>query len=289
MKIAYLLDSSAGINEQPENHIYVIPLEIIEHKKNHEMIIHKDDCNFSLEKLNEGIINSSTFKTGQAAIGIVQDRINDLLKIYDLVISIPIDKQLSGAYNTWKILENEFESNKFYVVDVQCVQLGITSIIKEIQKWLEKNKFNANTLTKFIEQIRCKTGGVIIVNDVSQLITGGRLKGWKALLIKTFKFKILIQLLGSNGLLQYFAKTRDDNEAMQTSLKFLDEQIQWTTKGIKEVIVTTTILDKKENERIVNCYKKLLPNNIEIKLEHLPSVIAVHTGINSYAIMITTN
>ncbi|WP_052663048.1 DegV family protein [Mycoplasmoides pirum] len=288
MKIAYLIDSSASINEDPSKNIYMVPLEIIENLDKTE-ITYKAGIDIDIKTLSEKISKGATFKTGQSPIGVVEEKIKELLEKYDHIIGIPIDRQLSGTYNSWQMLENQFGSNKFHVIDGLIVEQGIKFLIDEIEDYLKNNEYDIKKIDELIEKEKAKIIGVIVVNDVSQLVAGGRLKGWKAFLIKTLKIKILIKLFAKDGLLEYFDKCRDDQEAKQIALDYIDSQNNWKTKGIKRIGISTSIVDSKENEKIVEEYKKLLPKNIEIKWQHISSIIAVHTGMNGYAILIQSN
>ncbi|WP_033159713.1 DegV family protein [Mycoplasmoides alvi] len=289
MKIAYLIDSSAGIPENPNKHIYLVPLEIIKIENNKE-ITYKSGINFDINNLKIEIENKSQLKTGQTVIGEVENKIFELLKEYDYVIGIPIDRQFSGTFNTWKMLETTFENNRFHVVDALIVESGISFIIEEIDNYLKNNdECDWQKIDEIVDINRKKMAGVLVVNDVSRLIAGGRLKGWKAFLVKTLKTKILIKMHGLDGLLTYFNKTQTDDNAKKMSLEYLDSIINWKKHGIKNVKIITSILDTNKNKEIVAEYKKLLPQNIELDWTYISPVIGLHTGMNNYAIFIQTN
>lgn len=289
MKIAYLIDSSAGMQENANEHIYLVPLEIVETSKDGSEKIYKAGIDIDLKALNEKLKSGSKFKTGQTVIGEVEQKVSELLKSYDLVIGVPIDCQLSGTFNSWKMLETDFGSDKFHVIDAKVVESGIQFIINELKTYLSKEQFNVSKIDAHIKEMCQKMGGTIVVNDVSQLIAGGRLKGFKSILVKTLKIKILIKLLARDGLLEYFNKARQDDDAINRCLDYLDEQLQWRTKGIKRAVIVSTFLDQKENEKIVANFKKVLPKDVQLSYVHMSSVIAVHTGMSTYTIFIETN
>ena len=287
MKIAYLIDSSSGILENSNEHIYFVPLEVVK-TENGKEITYKSGIDFDINDLQREIKNKSQLKTGQSVIGEVEVFIEKLLEKYDYVIGIPIDSQLSGTFNTWKMLEGNFD-NRFHVIDSLIVETGIVFIIDEIKEYLKSNEYDREKIDNLVANIRKKIAGVLIVNDVSRLIQGGRLKGWKALLIKTLKTKILIKMHGLDGLLTYFDKTQSDDEAKKISLDHIDKLIQWRKNGIKRIKMITSILDEEKNKQILLEYKKLLPKDIDLTWTYISSVVGLHTGMNNYVILIQAN
>lgn len=287
-KIAYLVDSSSGCHEDPQNDIYLVPLSIIETNNGQEKF-YKSGIDITLNDLQKKLDSGSKFKTGQTSIGEVEEKVNKLLEKYDLVIGIPIDSQLSGTYQSWKMIENEIGTDKFNVLDTKDIEVSIKWWIDDIKEYLAKNPYDIKKLNDFISKKVLKKGGTIIVSDVSQLIAGGRLKGLKAFFVKTLKFHILIKLLPSNGILEYFDKSRSEEESRKKCVNYLDKKINWSKNGIKRAGLISSILDDKKNLEIINEYKKLLPKNTEIVLTKFNPVIAVHTGLNTYALYLEAN
>lgn len=287
-KIAYLIDSSASYHEDPENDIYMMPLSIININVQPERI-YQAGINMDLDTLANELAKGHKFKTGLVAIDKVMKKVEELLKTYDRVIGIPIDSQMSGTYNTWKIIENELGVDKFYVVDCKDVEYSIVWTLQDIKDHVAKHGFDEAKINALVKENNQKKGGTIVVNDVSQLIAGGRLKGFKATIVKALKLKILIKLLPADGHLEYFDKKRNATGAHERMVNYLDEKINWRKNGIKRALIVSTIRNEKQNQKILNEFKKILPENLEIICRPMSSIIAVHTGLDAYGIYLEAN
>ncbi|MDC4182106.1 DegV family protein [Mycoplasma bradburyae] len=285
-KIAFVIDSSSNILGDESKHIYLVPLGIIE-TKNSEQTVHNASYDMDLEKLDEKIKSGSKFKTSQSSIGVLQQTLEELTQKYDYVIGLPISEKLSSNYATWKSLESEFKG-KFFAFNLGNVEIGIVWMLEEIRKFLESknNEVDPKEVEAFIAKMKKNFGGVLVVSDVSQLIAGGRLKGFKAVFVKTLKLKLLISMMPTNGGLEYFDKTKTDLAAKNNLIDFLEEKIKLKSKKIKRAAIVTTILDDNENQKVLNEFKSLLKSDVEIKIVRFSPVIAVHTGISNYALLV---
>ncbi|QZX49337.1 DegV family protein [Mycoplasma sp. E35C] len=285
-KIAFVIDSSSNILGDESKDIYLVPLGIIE-TKNNEQTIHNASVDMDLIKLDAKIKDGSKFKTSQSAIGVLHQTVEELAKKYDYIIGLPISEKLSSNYATWKSCEQDFKG-KFFTFNLGNVEIGIVWMLEEIRNFLltKNNELNPTELEKFIAKLKNNFGGVLVVSDVSQLIAGGRLKGFKAIFVKTLKLKLLISMMPNHGGLEYFEKSKTDLAAKKTLIEFLEEKIKIKSKKIKRAAVVTTILDDAQNQKIAEEFQKLLKTDIKIEITQFSPVIAVHTGISNYALLV---
>ncbi len=286
MKIAYLIDSSANMPETPEQDVYMVPLFITK-TENKKETVYRAGIDIDLEGLSKQFAPHVKFQTGQTQISEVEQKVGELLKEYDHVVGIPIDRILSGTFNSWQMIENEIGSDRFHVVDALAVENGIGFTIENLKEHFARtDRFDVKEIDAVVAKDREKLIGAIVVNDVSQLIAGGRLRGWKAFFVKTLKIKILIKMHSKDGVLEHFDKSHGDADARKVILDYADKMVQWRKNGIRHVSVMTTILDEKTNRAILEEFRKLLPPGTKIAFTNLSSVISVHTGMNAYAVYI---
>ncbi|WP_027122124.1 DegV family protein [[Mycoplasma] imitans] len=285
-KVAFIIDSSANILADESKDIYLVPLSIIE-TYNSEEKVYNASTGIDLETLNEKIKAGSKFKTSQSSIGFLHQTVEELTKKYDYVIGFPISEKLSSNYATWKSLESEFK-DKFFVFNLGSVEIGIVWFLESIREFLKNknNELDPKELDDFITKKKKNFGGVLVVSDVSQLIAGGRLKGFKAVFVKTLKLKLLISMMPTNGGLEYFDKTKTDLSAKKGLIDFLDKKINLRTKKIKKAAVVTTILDEKERQRVVDEFQTLLKGIVTVEQTMFSPVIATHTGFSNYALLV---
>ncbi|ADC31538.1 DegV-like protein [Mycoplasmoides gallisepticum str. F] len=285
-KIAFIIDSSANILADESNDIYLVPLNIIETRNSDEKV-YNASTGINLETLNEKIKGGSKFKTSQSSIGLLHQAVEELTKKYDYVIGFPISEKLSSNYATWKSLETEFK-DKFFVFNLGSVEVGIVWFLELIRDFLKakKNELDPKELETFITKKKKNFGGVLVVSDVSQLIAGGRLKGFKAVFVKTLKLKLLISMMPANGGLEYFDKTKTDLAAKKELINFLEQKVNLISKKIKKAAVITTILDPKEREKVVHEFQSLLKDKVVVEEAMFSPVIAIHTGFSNYALLV---
>ncbi|WP_052663404.1 DegV family protein [[Mycoplasma] testudinis] len=287
-KIAYLIDSAASYNEDTANDIYMVPLAIIDTTQNPEKV-YRAGIDLDLKGLAQKISQGSKFKTGATNLGEVTEKVEELIKKYDHVIGIPMDSVMSGTYSMWKTLETHYGSDKFHVINCFDVEYSIIWTLNDIKVFIEKNGFDIVKIDEYVKSINLKKGGTIIVNDVSQLISGGRLRGFKAMMVKALKLRILIKLLPADGVLEYFDKKRDLTDGQKRLAQFLDEKIQWSKNGIKRALLISALTDPTENQKVIKDFQKILPAGTKIDLRPMSSVIAVHTGLNTYSLYLEAN
>ncbi|WP_228444805.1 DegV family protein [Mycoplasma tullyi] len=285
-KVAFIIDSSANVLADESRDIYLVPLNIIETRDSDEKV-YNASTGIDLETLDERIKGGSKFKTSQSSIGLLHQTVEELTKKYDYVIGLPISEKLSSNYATWKSLETEFK-DKFFVFNLGSVEVWITWFLESIREFLKErnNELDPKELETFITKKKKNYGGVLVVSDVSQLIAGGRLKGFKAVFVKTLKLKLLISMMASSGGLEYFDKTKTDAAAKKEVLNFLDKKVNLLNKKIKRAVVITTILDPKEREKVAQEFQSLLKDKVTIEQAMFSPVIAIHTGFSNYAFLV---
>lgn len=100
MRIAFLVDSVSNLKEDKNSHLYVLPLYIIETIAEHQETF-KSGFNIDLKTLTDKMINAPKgvkFSTSQTSEEEVRDKVKSIINDYDLIIGIPIDKEISTSY-----------------------------------------------------------------------------------------------------------------------------------------------------------------------------------------------
>lgn len=294
MKIAYLFDSSSGIKEDPSNDIYVLKLSIIVNNKDDITLYQDDNDKFNLEKLCalQGISNN-VITTSQSPIGEIGEMIKSLIddKKYHLVISIPISSGLSRNFEAINSFVDKYP-NELLVLDARTVQTGIEWLFDDIREFIKNNpNFTKEDIKKILADSRKSELGVISVGDCTQLVRGGRLSALKGIVIKMTKMRLLIVLqTGTDGKLEYADKAFSDETGIVKMFEIINKKINFKERGIERMAYLSTILDQQKNERVFNlCQEKIKQFcNYTGKIVNQPlnSTIAVHTGMNTYAVYI---
>lgn len=289
MRIAFLVDSVSNLKEDKNSHLYVLPLYIIEIIAEHQETF-KSGFNIDLKTLTDKMINAPKgvkFSTSQTSEEEVRDKVKSIINDYDLIIGIPIDKEISTSYLNWKIVEKEFE-DKFHVLDSRIVEVLIAWLISDIKVWLKNNQYSRAGLDEFVYNFRNKCGAILFVTDTKPLVAGGRLSNLKSFIIKSFKFHLLISFLGETGKLQFFNKAQSASSAHKLAVQFLEKKLLKKEVNFRRAALLTTMFETDKNQLIKQEFVTLLNNAVDVSEHLLSPVICTHTGINSYAFLIQT-
>ncbi|MGL5591283.1 MAG: DegV family protein [Mycoplasmoidaceae bacterium] len=286
-KIGLILDSGASLYKNELKNVEVIPL-IINEIVDKRIDTYNDGVDLSREDVYKKILNKSKLSTSQSVFGECYNLVQKMLKKYDEVMVFPLSKGLSGTYNTWIQVASEFDSNKVHIFDNCDVATGIYfAMIDSYEKYL--NGESISDIHKFLEERNTKREAVVIINDLDHLVRGGRLSVVKSKIAKLLGLRVLVKF---NGKLDLLDKTKTIPNAIDKSLKSMDENIHFCSNGIKRILITTNYMDF--NDPAVLEYKKHLENWLnkngvdysEIIIDYLPSVISIHTGINTIGVWI---
>ena len=144
-------------------------------------------------------------------------------------------------------------------------------------------------IDKFLLDRTNKREAVVLINDLDNLVRGGRISVVKSKIAKLLNLKVLVTF---NGKLELLDKASSISNAVEKSLKSIDKNIGFSKNGIKNIFITTNYLNT-EDEAVLE-YKKYIENWLdkkdinyeEIIVDCLPSVISIHTGINTIVIWI---
>lgn len=281
MKIGIVLDSSCGLTQKEAADIgyHLIPLIIVE---NDETIYKDGQDIFEKEVMKKLSEKNKKIKTSQANFMESLDKIEELRSDYDRIIVSCISRDLSGSFNQWKMIEQEVGDNFLFVIDTQNLSIGNIRFAEEAKKMMLNGKSD-NEIKEEIENLKTKRYAAVRTNDIDRLVSGGRLSLVKGFLAKMLKINIII---GFNGPLHYVSKAKNLEDSVIQMKNFLFEKLNISnSQEIKNVHVITFF----DNDEDLDVLKELCIDNFEgdtLTFGRLPSVIACHVGLNSFAIYI---
>lgn len=286
MKIAYLFDSGSNFNLDDSLDCFIVPM-IINIKNSNGETTYLDNVNISRQELNNALNSNTQVTTSQPIIGHLIETIEKIYESYDLIIAIPFSKYLSSTFATIASLQNEYGKDKFLVADVNTMCITGNWFLQEIKTYLSIHKtINQEELDKLAIKAREDMCGVVIVGDTKRLIAGGRLKGLKGLIAKTLKLKLIIKFKGS---LDFKDKSLSLKEAVDKTLKIIDEDCEFKKYGIKRCSILADLNNQEENEKLFDYVIEQLNTNTMIEKALLPGCVISHTGSNTFSILMESN
>ncbi len=292
-RLAIITDSSCGNEFKNIQDCFHMPLLLIEKNKN-EIIEYKDLVDISIDQVFQKLEENKNLSTSQINFGEALELVESILKKYEYVFVIGLSKGLSGSYNTWLQIKDEVNSDNLQIIDSNEVACGVPELIKQVQDLFLKKKKSIKQIHEFVNKWNNRRQAQLIVNDMDALIKGGRVSALKGKIAKLLHLKISITF---NGKLTFLDKSKDLEKIVDLSLKSINSNIDIKNKGIEKIYYFFNKSD--DNFEEFNKFKKIciewLENNSikfnKSKIDELilPSVITVHTGLNSYGIWVLAN
>jgi len=292
-KAAILLDSSSLYDGKSEKNIFMIPLTIILNYNGFKE--YKETTEISSEKIYDLVKQGKKLSTSQPSIGEGILIIEKLLKEYETIYVIPLSKEISGTYDTFKSISKELDEKRVIILDCGFVGISLLDIIaKNILKMVEKEE-SKEAIINYVEKIwREKFGATFILNDIGHLKRGGRIGTVASFLAGILKFKIILKIDGKIDLVD---KKTSLKEAVDVCLKTIDDKIQFSKNGINKIQIWSNNIDNSEKANELKKYVIEWLKNKKIEfdsssfdsLPNLASVLTIHTGSDTIGIFVLAN
>ncbi|MDE5617673.1 MAG: DegV family EDD domain-containing protein [Ureaplasma sp.] len=283
MKIAYLLDTGSSYNIGLEPDCFFVPM-IIDVVDKHSTQSYKDQIDITNDELNKILNSKKIIRTSQPTIGSIMEKANEIFQQYEKIITIPFSSVLSSTYSTFLNLQKEYGKEKFLVADANTMSITGNWLVSDLKKYIESNgDINQDELDNITRRIRQSQCGSLIISDSSYLISGGRISGFKGLIVKTLKLKLIIKFHGG---LEFANKSNNFFNAIDKSLEIIDLVTEFRKYGIKRYTIMTSLEDEEENDKNIRYIKSILGNEDKCYISELPGCVQCHTGPNNFSILI---
>lgn len=116
----------------------------------------------------------------------------EMLKEYDVLISVHISEKLSGTVDSAKMAANTV-GGRIYVVDSKLTSWGLGFLVMELVDLLKKD-VKVEALVNFASTFHEKVSTYFTVNDLTHLYKGGRIGKARTLLARLLNARPLLKL-----------------------------------------------------------------------------------------------
>ncbi|CCI82641.1 DegV family protein [Lactobacillus hominis] len=281
MKIAIVTDSTSDITTQEakENNITVVPIPVI--IDNHEYL---DKVDIDANKLFETQRNGASFpKTSQPALGKMLELFENLHKDgYDAIITITLTSAISGFYNTLvDIAHNHPEFNLHPFDSGMTVRtMGFMTIAAAR---MAKAGFSVEEIFKSLEEMRKSIGVLFVVDDLQNLVRGGRLSNASAFIGTMLQIKPLLTFDSKTYEIKSFDKVRSLKRAIKKSEDIAFKQINESPYKDKLRFIIYNSNDATQAQKVADDFKQAFPNQ-PVEMVDFDAVVATHLGEKSLGI-----
>lgn len=280
MKLAVVTDSSAVLPEDIQQHpdLFVIPIPVIIDGKSYS-----EGQDIEADAFYEMLNTSKEFpKTSQPVLGEVLALYDDLQKQgYDTVISIHLSAGISGFVSTLEAIKDDFSGLKIIPFDSRITSMPMGNMVKAT---LDMNDAGASLaeIKERLAFIRDNVYAYLIVDDLNNLVRGGRLTNGAALLGGLLKIKPILTFV--EGKIVLFEKIRSSKKAFARAEDIVGQKAATIDQPVQFFVIHANNLEvaKIEKAKLQEKYPEA-----QITIGHFGPVIGTHLGEKAIGIAIS--
>lgn len=278
-KVAIVTDSNSGITqkEAKELGIRVLPMPFYINGD-----LYYEDITLTQEEFYKKLEEDADISTSQPSPGEVTDLWEELLKVYDEIVYIPMSSGLSSSCETAIMLSEDF-GGKVLVVNNQRISVTQRQSVLDAIQLAEEGK-TAREIYDILMREKLEASIYITVDTLKYLKKGGRITPAAAAIGTVLNLKPVLQIQGEK--LDAFAKARTVKQAktiMTEAMKNDFEKRFHSPDGEKMNLELAYTFDTAAAEAFKEEVQAVFPDN-EIVMQPLSLSIACHIGPGALAI-----
>ncbi|GAF41375.1 hypothetical protein FC83_GL002390 [Agrilactobacillus composti DSM 18527 = JCM 14202] len=279
MKLAIVTDSTAYLSAEQikANDIHVIPIPFMVDGQSYQ-----EGKDISTAEFYKLLKTSKTFPTtSQPALGTAKKLYEQLHEAgYDTILSIHLASSISGFVDNLRLLENTISGVKLIPYDSQITVMLMGHLVLEAAR-MNRNHADLDAILARLNEMRASMGEVFIVNDLQNLVRGGRLSNASALVGTVLKIKPLLTFDPDTHKIVAFEKVRSIKRAYARAEELLQQAITTHDYPLRALIIHGDDLPEA----------KIWQQGIQSRFPELPTeityfgpVVGVHLGDKAMAL-----
>lgn len=185
---------------------------------------------------------------------------------------ITLSSGLSGTYNTFKLIANEFEDLQTHIIDSKYLSWALGYQVIEAAKLIGE-KLDFSEIIKKIEEMKKQISAYFVVDTLDYLKAGGRIGRVSALFGSILNVKPIISV-DEDG--KYFPLTvaRGKNQAMKKLYQLVQDHVD----SAKASIAIVQGRAEKEAEALAERVRQLGDNIVDLYVGNVSPALVVHAG-----------
>lgn len=280
MKIAVVTDSTAYLSpeEAAANNIHVVPIPVTLDGQTY-----REGVYISTSDFYEKMANSSSFPTtSQTPIGQLMEVYQGLADDgYDAVISIHLTRAITGYLDTVEQLAEQMKDTiKIVPIDSHLTVKMMGYLALEAAK-LASEGDDLDDIVKKVKEYRDTFNNVFVVDDLQNLVRGGRLSNASAFVGSILKIKPLLTMHTSTHAIEAFEKVRSMKKAKLRCEQIFDEDIAKLDYPVKAMVIHANV--PEEGQKWLDKLQADHPD-ISFELSYFGPVIGSHLGQGALAL-----
>lgn len=281
MKIAVVTDSTSDVTvqEAKDNDITVVPIPVIIDDKTY-----LDKVDITAEKLFETQRNGASFpKTSQPSLGTMLELFDKLhAEGYEAIITITLTSAISGFYNTLLTVAKDHPEYNLHPYDSGMTVRSIGYLALAAARMAKKGKSVEEIFAK-LDEIRASIDVLFVVDDLQNLVRGGRLSNASAFIGNMLHIKPLLTFDSKTYQIKSFDKVRSLKRAIKKSEEIADKKIAELPYKDKLRFIIYNSNDETQAEEVAQHFREKYPNQ-PVEMQVFDAVVATHLGEKSLGI-----
>lgn len=279
MKIAIVTDSTAYLTkaETEKYHITVVPMPVI--IDGHE---YREGVDLSTEEFYDKLKNANSFpSTSQAPMGEMMNVYNELAdQGYDTVISIHLASTISGFYQSIENLAPQIDRIKVIPYDSKITVKLMGYLAIQASKMARLGR-DPKTIIQYLDGLRATIDELFVVDDLQNLVRGGRLSNASAFIGGILKIKPLLTFDDKSNEIVAFDKVRSRKKALKRVEELFAQAKQKADYPLRALVINGH--DPKAGEEWTEKIHGLYPD-MPIEQSYFGPVIGTHLGDKALAL-----
>lgn len=275
-KIAILTDTTGIVDHSIENgpsFIHYVPLNIVFGEQSFKEYYELKSSDF----YTKCEIDQNHPKSSQPAVGLIAEKLEQLLQTYDQIICPVLSSELSGTYQSFYNLAQELAPERIFVVDTKSLTAGLWFFVQTAATMIEAGE-SAEAIVAVLEQMKPKVEVMVAVKELDFVRKGGRISHAAAFLGNMLQIKPVLYFV--DGRVEILEKVRTSKKAATTMLQRFYDQTPADYAGI--IFVGNS--NNAELTAFIKEQIQVMRPNAQIKDLIISAVIGVHGGPGSVGI-----
>ncbi|MFZ2671164.1 MAG: DegV family protein [Enterococcus aquimarinus] len=280
MKLAVVTDSTAFLSEDAlkNPNLFVIPIPVILDGK-----LYNEGIDIEADQYYDLLKNSQEFPTtSQPALGealMLYEEIGK--KGFDTIISIHLSSGISGFVANLNSIKDSVLGVNIIPYDSKITSMPMGNMVETILKMNAKGCTLEEMLDQ-LDQIRENTNAYMIVEDLNNLVRGGRLTNGAALVAGLLKIKPVLTF--DDGKIMLFEKIRSSKKAFARAEDVIGQRMREINQPVKLYVIHANSLAvaQEEKQKLQEKYP-----NATVEIGHFGPVIGTHLGEKAIGLAIS--
>ncbi|MCZ2490950.1 DegV family protein [Dellaglioa carnosa] len=279
MKIAIVTDSTSYLSKEQieKNNITITPIPVIIDNK-----IYNEGVDITTEEFYEKLKTSDSFpSTSQPSVGEMinlYDRLGS--EGYDVVLSIHLTNTISGFVDNLKNIAPTIESTRVIPYDSGITVMLMGYLALEAAK-MAKEEADIDDIINRLDDLKTTLGEYFIVDDLQNLVRGGRLSNASAFIGSVLKIKPILTFDSVSNKIVAFEKIRSTKKAIKRVEDLFEEHRSSIDYPLRGLIIHAN--DEASALKWQIKMKKKYPD-MTFDISYFGPVIGTHLGEKALAL-----